>query len=224
MQTCHGCGGEYEKIRMHWGRSDCSYPSLTNRQRAIAEGLLLGDGYIPYEDRAALRLVLGNTKREFVAWVASEFDAFSASIREETESGENQNTTLYRVGITHPEFADMREKWYPDGDKQFPESVTDSVMALRLWYAGDGTLCWDKSRNGMTSYAMIRSKIHPGDLLDELPQNPWYNEKNNIVRWSSSITRDLFKSLGDPIPGFEYKWLWDDYEQYRRESDSDSKW
>jgi hypothetical protein len=41
---------------------------------------------------------------------------------------------------THPYFEDLRERWYPDGDKQFPDDLELTPLRAKLWYLCDGYL------------------------------------------------------------------------------------
>ena len=54
--VCDQCGEDYRSLSQHWSLSQtCDYRSLSDHQREIVRGLLLGDGTLEANELAYLR-------------------------------------------------------------------------------------------------------------------------------------------------------------------------
>ena len=69
---CDVCGSEFAHVSKHWRNSDCGYPNLTNYQREVIIGLLMGDGYVSHEDDNKMPLMqVGMVTKKFLEYLDS---------------------------------------------------------------------------------------------------------------------------------------------------------
>lgn len=47
MMQCPTCGNEFERISRHWG-GGCPYPSISDRQQSVLEGILLSGATVDH--------------------------------------------------------------------------------------------------------------------------------------------------------------------------------
>jgi hypothetical protein len=116
---------------------------------------------------------------------------------------------------THPYFNELRQ-WYESGKKRFPDDLSLTPQLTKLWYASDGYLDvgqWGRPRleikarneNDRTEFLL--------DLFREHGFDPLYIR--NEIRFTCDETEQLIEWMGEPPPGFEYKWELDSRERYR---------
>jgi len=181
----------------------------------LGDGCALGRGN---ERNTYIRM--GNTEREFLQWTVNEIGIFARPggvTRKATAKQARENTPTIAgrevvprkdkytaATIGHPLFNHF-DSWYTDGEKEFPEWVDLSPPIVRVWYAGDGSLY-----NSNCSRPTFYFKGQEGRSVQIAS---WFNKFDifpNAGEGRISISpRDLpaFQELiGDPIPGYEYKW------------------
>ncbi len=86
-----------------------------------------------------------------------------------------------------------------------------------MWYACDGYL--DVQEYGQPRAAIrIRNRDERQDFLlnlfEEVDLSPTYNRET--IRFGVEGTRSFLDWMGNPPPGFEYKWVLDSRERYDR--------
>jgi hypothetical protein len=117
---------------------------------------------------------------------------------------------------TNPYFDDLWETWYREGAKVFPEDLSLSPTKVKFWYASDGYLDvgrWGRPRIEIkTRNENDRVKYLIG-LFEAVGFSPVF--RRNELRFSCDDTERLVSWMGDPPPGFEYKWELDSRERYR---------
>lgn len=123
---------------------------LPDDAEEILEGELLGDGSIRVRSDEALTAPfrLGTASKEYRDWLADLLKSwgFTTRRREVTTSlegyGEYQQ---YRIEtVQYVSLQRIGRKWYPEGDKNVPESFTLTPLSLRHWYLGDGSRTGDR--------------------------------------------------------------------------------
>jgi len=226
-QTCHECGKWYSKLGAHWSMSDCEYPNMSRYQHEIITGILMGDGWID-KDKKHPRLSVSVTEKEYLGYVHRELDILSngVKLKETAESNssrksrpkENYND-LYRLStICHPSL-EQYENWYNSGKKVWPDNIKMTPIILKHWYCCDGHY---KDTNG-DNYITI-SMSNEVDNTDKigcyfsnknLPSPAWQFGESKldgqtwprcIARWTVDQSEKLFNYMGEPVPGYEYKW------------------
>lgn len=118
---------------------------FTQRQKDIALGALLGDGYLrPSGHSYALAFTHGEKQKAYLEWKRSEFENFVTTKtfygRETVFHG---NAPIYSFStICHPYLAQLHDLCYPGGVKTVSQDWLDllSPLSLAVWYMDDGSL------------------------------------------------------------------------------------
>tara|TARA_Y100000034_G_C6828423_1_gene373738 strand:- start:57 stop:962 length:906 start_codon:yes stop_codon:yes gene_type:complete len=107
------------------------YPiKLTEFQKQMLTGNMLGDGHIKKEGRFSFKQKIAN--EEYVAHINKILNPFSRSIFQDS------GTKMFFT-INHPIFKDMRKIWYKNNTKIVPQDIKISDIALAYWFMDDGT-------------------------------------------------------------------------------------
>ncbi len=124
--------------------------SLSNHQRDIVIGSILGDGYlVPNWSKTnyALRVTRSGKQKEYTDWQYANLKPFVL-----TEPRWYERTQSYTIGtISHSEITKLYSVFYPKGKKIVPETIGDyikSPLVLAVWFMDDGNLA--------SSYGIIR--------------------------------------------------------------------
>jgi hypothetical protein len=229
--TCDGCGNTYQNIGAHWTKTDCERPQFSENQKNIITGLIMGDANIKVQSNNGnnfLRMEM--ITPTYLYFLDQEFGSLSTGVsfgrngdkrnESDTDIGDNFSDTYIFRTRSHPYFNKMRDKWYPDGEKVFPNDIRLTPNTLKHWYCNDGSL----NRSGSSPTIRIAATNEYGN------SEKIYNifEKSDIITpsnihksdngsksfdicFSVSDSDKLWKYMGNPLPAFEYKWP----EQYR---------
>lgn len=217
-QMCKLCDEEFEQIANHWRQSSCGYPSPTSRQKQILTGMLLGDAYINEHSGSGNCLMRAKMVNiEFLEWLHSEISELSANLSvymtqeesfvdakkrlpNEVTSLENYSEIYEYRTVRHPYFNQLRQ-WYSSGEKRFPENLSLTDTTAKVWYCCDGS--WDerisiyaKNENDRVDY--LKSLFPVGE--------PRWQSESNCIRFTREDSKDVLDWMGEPLPGFEYKW------------------
>jgi len=111
---------------------------------------------------------------------------------------------------THPKLNQFRD-WYDDeNNKRFPlDTISLSPLVLKIWYVCDGYL----NTSNPKPRARI-SSINESDRIEKIAE--WITEETGIevntsknrerILFNTRRTQKFFEYVGDPLPGFVYKW------------------
>lgn len=229
---CPDCGGEYQRVGVHWAKGACERPDLTESQQELAKGLLMGDGTIDDEPNNC-RLTVANTNLEFLNWVDDQFGVLSNGVRlhktgEQAsadalqygfsfEDDERKYCTLFTLRFrAHPFFTKMRDQWYTDEGKRFPQSLRLTPESTRMWYVGDGSVHWTHQMYSSIVIKCENESDRPEflkSLMEDAGFTPTYSQG---LRIPTSETEEFLGWIGGPPPGFEYKYEIDSYDRYRK--------
>jgi hypothetical protein len=231
MAACPNCGDDFERLGLHWFHGTCPYPQLDREQTQLLTGVLMGDGSIPRtKDNEVFRLPMIN--RRFLRWFDEQMGVMTTGLRIKKTATElarlnresgfspradaEQYHDIYTVWTrTHPYVTKLRE-WYDSGEKRFPADLELTSRVAAFWYACDGYLDfgdWGRPRAGIKARNEQDRGAFLESLFDATPISPQY--QRHELRFSCDDTERLIDWLGDPPPGFEYKWTLDSQAQYR---------
>ena len=122
---------------------DNTVGSLTQIQRSIIVGTLLGDGYlriVPGRKDALLEINHSFSQKEYVDWKYEMLKSLCKSgpvIRKG-----NGTRVAYRFTTRqHPELTELKTLFYKNGVKQMPRSVVLNPTMLAVWFMDDGSKC-----------------------------------------------------------------------------------
>lgn len=230
-EACPSCGSDYHSLGQHWSMSDCSFPKLTERQKNIVVGLMMGDGSLNYGKKNPI-VQIQCIKKEYLEYLDNIFGclgqgiSFVKSAKESSKaqkdgkvyhSGKEENfSDVYGwYTRTHPSFKQF--DWYTNEGKIWPEKIDLTPETLKHWYCGDGT--WNnKSTNNYIQISMT-NEIENTDKVDNLfekiglptPSNYNILERdlgflNCQAQFSVKDSEKLWEYMGEPPNGYEYKW------------------
>lgn len=102
--------------------------------------------------------------------------------------------------------------WYTKQGKVWPDSLQLTPDTLKHWYVSDGTYANSGTSNHIAISAVkekgneekINRYFNKADL--PAPDNYVCGESRFRLVWSVSNSETLWKYMGSPPPGFEYKW------------------
>ncbi len=217
-QQCPNCKKEFISVGSHYSQSKCGYPDISDRQEEVCIGMLMGDAYInEHSDSGNSMLRTKMINKEFLDWLSDElleissnlelvmtasesFDDASSRFENSVTCSDNYSDIYEYRTIRHPYFNELRE-WYSCGKKRFPDNLELTPLIAKLWYVCDGS--WD---NRVSIYSDNESS-RP-EYLKSLFKN-WdvkWQDSSNAIRFTRSDSDDFLSWIGEPVPGFEYKW------------------
>jgi hypothetical protein len=234
MALCPECSEEFERLGLHWWHGSCPYPEIAPADDEMFRGLLMGDGSIPNPsggDNCVFRLSM--TNRRFLDWFDDRMGVLTTGVsmkKTASELASNNRETgfspradernyhdMHSVWTrTNPYFDRLRQEWYTSGDKRFPDGLELTPRITKFWYASDGYL--DVGRWGRPRIEIKASNERDrAEFLVSLFKvrgfDPTY--KRQELRFTCDDTERLVNWMGDPPPGFEYKWAIESRERYR---------
>lgn len=225
--TCHDCGKWYKKLGTHWSQSTCSYPEVSKRCLDILTGVVMGDGWVD-RDKNHCRVCVSVTRKEYLDFLDKELGVLSCGVSLSKTSKESANLSggseshhkdIYRLtSICHPQF-DKFGKWYSSGKKVWPKNIKLTPETLKNWYCCDGHYKNSSNDNyitiSMSSEKKNRKKVKKYFSQSNIPEPKFNIGKNTIngkeidkciARWTVDESKELWEYMGEPLPGFEYKW------------------
>ena len=121
--------------------------SLTQTQRSIIIGSLLGDGYlriVPGRSNALFEVNHSFSQKEYVDWKYKELASLCRSGPKMRRG--NGGRIAYRFTTRQmPELTRLYELFYDNGKKNIPGNLRLDPMMLAVWFMDDGSKCraWD---------------------------------------------------------------------------------
>ncbi|MEK9195246.1 MAG: hypothetical protein AAB975_02635 [Patescibacteria group bacterium] len=114
--------------------------NLTQKQKDIMVGTLLGDGYLSSKSKDPhLELKQSDEKKEYVFWLYKELENLCTSAPKQRKD----NNQWYVNTHCSSELMHLRYWFYPEGVKIVPrniEKILVNPLSLAIWYMDDGTL------------------------------------------------------------------------------------
>jgi len=229
--TCHGCGNDYERIAQHWALSDCNQKRFDEYQHEVLTGLLMGDGGMSWsDDRNAPQMHIEVAEKDYVKYLSSDvfptlsgdvYDGMTAeghaySQREhgnQNAKAEDYSDTFRLCIMTHSGLTRYID-WYDDSGKRFPEGLKLTPTTLKHWYCCDGHLqqgvevempCANECENRDKIVSMFEwagFEDFSWDRYESLGDR----KDAARIRLRKDGVKWFFRYIGDPLPGFEYKW------------------
>jgi hypothetical protein len=234
--ACPECGNEYKKLGTHWSMGSCSPPELTERQKEIVVGLLMGDGYLKRSNKnpyVRVKMISPN----YLKYLDGVFGSLSTGVqlhKSAAELAKRNRDSGFRPNAKKENYSEQyiwktrslpelhEFNWYKTGKKVWPEWIPMTATVLKHWYVGDGHF---SNKNGHKNISIgMSNEVENTDKIDSyfermnLPTPSNYNiqkRKNGRKDCSAYFTRsaseELWEYMGEPLPDFEYKWP----EEYR---------
>jgi len=225
--VCNQCAEEFERIANHWNQSNCSHPEITNQQKEIVTGLLMGDGCLPSRGSRNPKIRASMTSPNYLKYLDRGFGIFGNGVKmektakesalENRRSGfrpnakeENYSDVYLWYSMNHPELQEF-ESWYSSGEKVWPEDIELTPTVLKHWYLGDGH--WNNgSTNNNISIAMTNESENTSKVSEMFkraglpsPSNYCFSSNNCQAQFTVDQSNELWEFMGEPLPDFEYK-------------------
>jgi hypothetical protein len=88
-----------------------------------------------------------------------------------------------------------------------------------MWWVSDGSFIWNSSGNSNVVFSSVNEGSRPQNIIQSFANCGFDCSLQGDDRFALPVsqTEDFFDYIGhDPVPGFEYKWAWQDKERYKR--------
>ncbi len=182
----------------------CDDP-LTEIQKQVIIGTLLGDGYIPKRENS-LRMCHGDKQYNYLEHkikllghlVKTPIKTSHYVDKRTNRAGVN----VYARTIPHQFIKDMKESFYLKSGKTIPDNVIQMLnpLGLAIWYCDDGSVMGKKARlctNCFTKDELKRLTVRLGLVFGF--KKLWINNQNIIVfsRWDTTHLKSI---IGDNMP------------------------
>lgn len=187
---------------------------LSNRQKDVLIGTLLGDGNLTKHGQN-FRLFIKHSESQSVLakWKRKEFD--NITMMKLNFFQQEVKGKVYRfcqfVTLTHSEFAEYRKIFYPNKKKVISRKIKkifNSPLSLAVWIMDDGA----KDNVGMTlqthSFSLSGIKILQKCLKDNfgILTNTRKNRSKNIIYIPKSEIKKLYNLVKNYLlPEYKYK-------------------
>lgn len=193
--------------------------SLTQRQRSIVIGNILGDGYLDFNGFRGTRLQMKQSKnyKMYIFWLYREFFNICKDHPKARPDG-----SQWFFGTRYlDELTELRQRFYNiSGKKIVPNEIgkilTDP-LSLAVWYMDDGTLDWRLKDHyafslaincfSLSEAAMLSNTLLCNFDIKTTVQNPLCRGKRYPRLYIGKTGRDKFLSLIKPymVSCFNYK-------------------
>lgn len=197
-------------------------------------GLLLGDGSIPTQPDGTNGVFhVSMVNRQFLEWYDHRMGVFTTGVslkKTAEELAENNRKSgfspnaraenyhdMYTVWSRgHPYFTHLR-KWYESGTKRIPDSLELTPEIAKFWYISDGCLDVNRDRTPRATIR-VRTEADRSEFLLDLFRSHGFDPRfqRGEIRFSCAESPAFLDWMGNPPPGFEYKWVLDSRERYDR--------
>lgn len=142
---------------------DNTVGSLTEEQKSILIGCLLGDGTMRKKKNAHLEINHCYAQKALVDWIFSKFNHLV--ITEPKWRKGNGKREAYRFATRSlPVFTPFYDRFFPRGKKIIPEKLKLDPLILAVWFMDDGS----KSRSSVYLNTQQFSKMEQMQLIDLL--------------------------------------------------------
>lgn len=226
---CFSC--EYEGSRRglgsHYGSKPDHRPKLTDKQHEIITGLLMGDGHINRSSKnPCLRAEMIN--KDYLDYIDSKFPHIGLEVslsRTASEQSKNHIDSGFNTSATAEEYSDCYwwetmthqgfeeyASWYDSGKKEFPSNLRLTPTILKHWYVFDGSVSGGSIRIYVTNERDNKDKIESYFNQIGIDTTQWSevnrgSRSHTSINFSVSDSKKLFEYMGEPVPGFEHKWI-----------------
>jgi hypothetical protein len=119
---------------------DNTVGNLTQRQKSLIIGCILGDGYLrqlPKRKNAFLEVNHSIKARAYVNWKYSVLKNICESQPEERKIDKRRGYRFFTK--QHPQITELYRKFYEKGRKKIPGGFQLTPLTLAVWFMDDGS-------------------------------------------------------------------------------------
>ncbi len=193
--------------------------SLTQLQRSVIIGSVLGDGYlriVPGRKNAFLEINHSWSAKEYVDW---KFDLLKSICRSGPKKRNGNGSRIaYRFTTRqHPEITELYNLFYQEKRKRIPQTLSLDPIVMAIWFMDDGSRCGkdnlylNTQQFSLEEQEMFRAKLKELNIESSLNRDKIY--------WRVRIAKrsmDLFYGIVRKYiaPSMEYKMSYNPVETY----------
>lgn len=156
-------------------------------------------------------LSFGMTNERYLEYLDDLFGVLGTGVKERERQSDNWETLYWWNTRRHPDLTEY-EHWYDSGKKVWPSDIDLTPTVLKHLYAGDGS--WSNKNGSDHIRIAMWNEVDNTDKVDDMfkradlpaPMNYSITDTSCTAIWSVSQSRQLWEYMGEPLPGFEYKW------------------
>lgn len=184
--------------------------SLTQVQRSLIIGTILGDGYLrimPGRKDAFLEINHSYKARSYVDWKFQILKDICCS-GPKSRRGNGERLAYRFFTKQHPELTELFLKFYKDGNKIVPDMLRLDALTLSVWFMDDGSKCGKRNYYLNTQQFRLRDQEKLREKLRGLGLESNLNKDKNYWRlrftcFSLPLLRELMAD--NIIPSMRYK-------------------
>ena len=196
--------------------SDNTVGSLTQFQRSLIIGTLLGDGYlriIKGRKDAFLEINHSIRAKDYVDW---KYVRLKNIVLTPPKARKGNGTRVaYRFYTRqHPELSELQRNFYNSGKKRIPKIILDPIM-LAIWFMDDGSKCRECDVYLNTQQFSLTDQHKLVRMLASMGLNVTINKDKNYYRLrflKESVRRLNILISAYVIPSMRYKLSYDPVE------------
>jgi hypothetical protein len=218
---CPTCGRVCQRLSRHWFETECSSPPLTQYQREIITGLVMGDATAT-RNGTATRITIATVTENFLEWVSDQLGIFSSGVRpgataeyslqrarkheSQLISDDPEYQDQYVLQTITSEVFDPWSEWYGDNGKRFPDDLTLTPTIAAMWYVCDGGL-YSTDKTPVPVITAANEADRPG-FLRSLFEDVGFDVSVNrdAIRVPAAQAHDFLDWIDDAPPDFAYKY------------------
>lgn len=184
---------------------------LTQYEKSVVEGSLLGDGSIPKTEFGNERFTVSNNKIAYLKYIRNQLndELFNDGWLSNRKDRNTANGEL-KTKCTS-EFTQLRDDWY-DETKKLPEQFTLDTVNLKHWYIQDGSvtnenrnpvisICWPTEDEVERLVKEVKNLIGDASLYEN-------NRGEYTIYIPSDYVDSFFGMIGScPVDSYKYKWI-----------------
>ena len=184
--------------------------SLTQIQRSIIIGSLLGDGYlriVPGRSNALLEINHSYSQKEYVDWKFKMLESLCRSAPKMRKS--NGGRVAYRFSTRQSgELTEIYKLFYEGRTKKIPSHTTLDPIMLAVWFMDDGSMCRESDVYLNTQQFSDEDQIRCKNMLERIGIESAVNKDKMYSRLrfkKSSLPRLRNLISAHVIPSMAYK-------------------
>lgn len=235
--TCPSCGRVFERLGTHWARSDCEYPTPSAETDEILTGIFMGDGNLASHDSENPYLRWNNINKRFMDFLHDKLKPITTSVKvhktakeshEYNEKREDKDWTvnpenyndIYLTRTRRLPYFQKFKDWYTESGKRFPETLELTPLITKYWYVCDGTVNWMRDYSAKVQFTSRNEQDREQFIIDLFDQAGFTVKRNQHMYYLSvRESESILDWMGDPLPGFEYKWEIDSRTKYEQKKE-----
>ena len=181
--------------------------SLSEKERAVIVGSLLGDGAMRCKTNALLEVNHSMAQRDYVDWKYQILHRL-VSTPPKSRQGNGKRIAYRFTTRSIPELTVMYQWFYRDGQKRVPSDLSLSPLSLAVWVMDDGSKSHRAMYLNTQQFSMDEQKL----LMDKLAQEFGIRSSTNRdkqytrIRIAVESVQTLYEIVKlELLPMFRYK-------------------